>query len=264
MFYAKNFIFDNVPSEFYNLYIGEFGGEGESTTAASSDVSLLTQKLFRRPVPFFWGAEQLPVLQFSLSIYSPIEINAPDYSLISSWLFGQQNYKQLRICQNDMMDIYFNCFLTNPQVMRIGNIIRGFTMNVVCDSPFAWKNSKTITYYYGDYLTNTSINFYNESANNFYTFPASLIVASNIYGGTIQIQNDNDNNRLFAYTAVANELITFNCDTQTISSNLMSYALPGFNLNWLRLVRGTNNLALVGNINYITIQTGPIAVKVGG
>ena len=71
MFLARTFIFDDIPSETYNLELGELGNSGEATTSGSNNVELLTKKLFRRPVPLYYGAEQTPVLQFPLSAYSP-------------------------------------------------------------------------------------------------------------------------------------------------------------------------------------------------
>jgi hypothetical protein len=269
-FYATRFIFNNKPSEFYNLYLGEFGGSGEATTAASSDVSLLTLKLFRRPVPLFWGAEQTPVLQFPLSIYSPDEISAPAFSEISTWLFGQQNYKTLRICQNDMIDTYFNCFLTAPQIMRMGNLIQGFGATVVCDAPWGWKTSKSYTYSYNPYSYSIvdRFNFFNESANAFYTYPSQLVITANVYGGSVVIENVTDdtgtgNYRPFALTLSPNEVVTLDCDHQLISSTLVTYPLYNFNLNWLRFLPGINDIYITGNVQQIQI-TSPIAVKIGG
>ena len=65
-FYADTMIFNGIPSELYNLYLGEVNDSGEASTETSQDISLLTNKLFRRPVPLFWGAESTPVLTFPL------------------------------------------------------------------------------------------------------------------------------------------------------------------------------------------------------
>ena len=69
-FFGRTFIFNDVPSETYGLYLGQSGSSGEDTNAAGTDVSLLTQKIYRRPVPLFYGAEQTPVLQFPMSMYT--------------------------------------------------------------------------------------------------------------------------------------------------------------------------------------------------
>jgi phage-related protein len=262
-FYAKNFIFNGKPSEFYGLYLGEFNGSGESMTAASSDVSLLTQKLFRKPVPLFWGAEQTPILSFNLSMYSEFEIHTPDFSNIATWLFGQMNYKVLRVCQNDMIDTYFNCFLTAPQIVREGNMIRGLSATVLCDAPWGWREGKEYDYNWGDntYQIDDTIILNNENSNNFYTYPTSLKIYANIFGGSVTITNTTDNNRAFILNLLPEEVVTLDCDHQFISSTLVQYPLINFNKNWLRFLQGTNNLTISGNISEIKISS-PVAVKI--
>lgn len=273
-FYANTFIFNDVPSEFHNLYIGELGGSGEATTAASSDVTLLTQKIYRRPVPLFYGAEQMPVLQFTLSMYSPAEITAGDFSEISTWLFGQNNYKKLRICQNDMQEVYYNCFLTAPQLTRIGNTIQAITCTVTCDAPWGWKEEENIILNYDpdQYSVYDDILINNESANGFYTYPTSLVIRANVFGETVTIRNVTDSNRDFIYGEINNipptyllpyEILSINNDLQTISSTLVTYPLENFNKNFLRLVQGTNNLIITGGIQELSLKY-QVAAKIGG
>lgn len=264
-FYGRTFIFDDTPSEQYNLYVGELNGAGESTSNASNDVSVLTQKIYRKPIPLLLGVEQTPVLTFPFSAYCPDELTAPSFSDVSSWLWGQQSYKKLRICQNDISDIYFNCFLTAPQIMRVGNIIQSFTTTVLCDSPFAWKQPKTNTYTYTGYSISDTIAFLNESANVGYTYPTTLTIVSNAFGGDITIINETDSlTRSFYISLSANETITMDCDKQIMTSNVTTYPLVNFvDKNWLRFLRGFNTLTVVGNISSLSI-TIPIAVKLGG
>ena len=266
-FYGHTFIFDEIPSEFYNLYLGEFNGSGDATTAASSDVSLLTQKLFRRPVPLLWGTEQTPVLQFPLSVYSTAEITAESFSEISGWLFGQQTCKKLRICQHDMTDIYYNAFLTAPQIIREGNIIYGFTCTVICDAPWGWHEPRYHEYAYNPYEYSIADNIYflNASENAFYTYPTSLIITANLFGGQVSIVNVTDASRtLLIAPLLPNEVITINNDLQLMSSTLVTYPLYKLsNLIFLRLVRGTNNLVVTGNIAKFSIEY-TLAAKIGG
>ena len=263
-FFADTFIFNEIPSEFYDLYLRTINDSGEESVMASSDVQLLTQKLYRKPVLLFFGAEQTPVLSFPLSMYSPDEITAGVFSEISAWLFGQMNYCPLRICQNDMTDIYFNCFLTSPQIFRAGNIIRGITCTVICDSPWGWREPITLNYTYDpDVETHSqSVSIKNESANNFYTLPTNLTIVANIFGGSISIVNAQDASRLFHLTLLPNETVNINCDLQTISSSLVQYPLVGLtDKNFLRLVPGTNDLTISGNMKSVSI-TYPVAVKI--
>ena len=265
-FYARSFIFDGIPSEQFNLYLGTINDSGESSTASGSDVQLLIQKLYRKPIPLFFGAEQTPCLQFPLSMYSPDEITAGSFSEISTWLFGQMNYKKLRICQCDMSDIYFNCFLTAPQIFRAGNIIKGLSCTVVCDSPWGYREPVTLTYSYDPDVENhtDSISINNESANNFYTYPTNLTIMANIFGGSISITNAQDADRVFLLTLEPNEVVNINCDLQTISSNLVQYPLGGLtDKNFLRLIQGTNDLTMIGNIKLLSL-TYPVATKISG
>ncbi len=264
-FLAKTFIYNNIPSEVHNLYLGDVDGEGEISAAGSNSVSLLTQKLFRRPIPLFFGAEQTPCLQFPISAYCPDDLDAPNYSDVSSWLFGQQQYGILRICQNDMLEIYYRCFLINPQITRIGNFIRAFTTTVLCNSPFAWAEPITETHTYNPnaYSITDNITFLNRSANVFYTFPTNVTIVGNIFGGSVSITNISDVNRQFIYILAPNETIVFNCDLQIITSNLVTYPLVNFNKNFLRFVQGINNLIVTGNISSLSISY-DVAVKIGG
>ena len=186
-FTARTFIFGETPSEFHNIFLGEFSGSGDSSNPTSSDIQPLTQKLFRRPVPLFFGSEQIPILSFPLSMYSEKEISAESFSEISTWLYASMEYKKLRICQPDMYEMYFNAFLTQPYIIRTGNIIHGTSCTVLCDSPFAWSYDRTFDYNYNPnaYSITDNIPFLNISANNFYTYPTNLTITANIFGGNI-------------------------------------------------------------------------------
>ena len=263
-FYADTIIFDSIPSEFYNLFLGEINGAGEASTATSQDISLLTQKLYRRPIPLFWGSEQTPVLTFPLSLYSPDEIMAPMFSKISQWLFGAMNYKRLIICQPDMQNIFFQCFLTAPQIVRTGNLITGTTCTVVCNAPWGWTDSWTYSYDYTDieFLVSDSVIIDNESANNFYTYP-TVTATANIFGGYLDIINTSDANRDFHITLSPYEIITIDCDNQIITSSIENYPIQNFNKNWLRFIPGFNYLTVTGMISSLEI-TNPQPVKIGG
>jgi hypothetical protein len=265
-FSATSIIFNDTPSEFFNIYLGNLGDSGEDIRPAGGDVSLLTQKIFRKPSPLFFGAEQQPVLSFPLNFYSPDEIDAITFSKISGWLFGQQEYHRLYLCQNDMTDIYFNAFFTQPNIIRIGNIVRGFTTTAVCDSPFGWKSSGWIEY--DNIVKPQTIEYFNPSDDAFYTYPVGdygLWITFDALGGSGTITNVSDNNRILLLENIfPNDDIWMEPALQKIES--YGYNDPNilekFNFNWLRFVRGHNTLIVDGNINYIGFEF-PIAVKIG-
>ena len=270
-FYARSFIYDGIPCEQYSLYIGDLAsttpGSGEIFTPGSSDISPLLQKIFRRPTPYLYGVDQTPSLTFVLSTYAMNgTISADEYSLIAKWLFGRQAYAKLIICQNDMIPIFFNALMTTPQIIRVGNQITGFTTNVLCDSPWGWKQPKTYEYDYSstNYIASDTIYLNNESANTFYTYPTSLIITANIFGGSLTLTNVTDNNRLFGISLSPNEVVTINCDTQVVTSSIETYPINNItDKNFLRLLPGLNTINILGNISSLSM-TVPCAVKVGG
>jgi hypothetical protein len=268
-FNAKNFIYNNIPSQTYGLFLGEIDGSGYTKSSASNQISIIQQKIFRNPVPYLYGVEQSEVLEFDVSIMSEAEIPSTKYSEISSWLFGKQNYGILRIMQNDMKGVYYKCFFTEPETIRVGNMIQGFTATIVCDSPWAWREPKTHTYYIatspgstGNFVTE----LYNYSANDYYTFPTSVIIQIGSGGGDIDIINIDDNSRASTITGLSPwETITMNSQLQLISTDVdrTEPIINNFNLKWLRLVKGNNRIRIRGDVKRLVIVY-PVAHKSGG
>ena len=154
-FWGKRFIFDSIPSERYSLVMTS--GDGESSISnASGNVELITQDVFRRPIPYLLGVKPDKPLQLTASITTTNgEITIEDARLIQKWLFSHLEYKKLHIVQTDMPDYYFNCILTDPKIRRVGNIIRGFDFTIQCDSPFGgWGNTVTESLEKTDYAYN--------------------------------------------------------------------------------------------------------------
>jgi phage-related protein len=266
-FFGRSFIYDGVPSETYGLYISNIDASAINESMASSSMEVKEQKIFRRPAPYFLGATPSPKLQFEFSAMSEDEIDADTFQLISRWLFSSRDYKKLQIDQEDIRNIYFNCMLVDPKIIRVGNLIRGFSATVQCDSPFAWMYPRTNVYTYTDpNVNNSPINFYNASDDaGSYLYPDSLIITMNNFGGDCTIVNMDDNNRLFYLANLSpNEVITMNCNLQTISSSTGLKRLGNFNKNYLRLVPGINHLLVSGNISSLSMTTKFIAKKIAG
>ena len=268
-FNALTFIWNGIPSEFYNIYLGYpdsgSSGSGESTTDGSSNSTLLTQKIYRRTLQLLYGVEQATVLSFPLSMYIPNPgLDEQEFGKVSTWLFGQMQYGILRICQNDLQDVFFRCFLIGQKVIRLGNFITGIECTVTCDSPFAWKAPVTNNYSWTNaYNISEIINFYNDTENNYYTYPTKLIITANSFGGDIIITNATDNNRQFILTTSPNEIVTMDCYNQLISSNVTSLPLANFNNLWLRLLKGLNVLTISGNPLSVSMTT-ERAITMGG
>jgi hypothetical protein len=251
-FYAKNFIFAGESSDLYGIRISSTNDGEDSSSPANANVELITQKIFRRPAPFFLGSTLSPVLEFSVEFTATEgELTQADMGLASKWLFGRSSYENLIIIQQDMEDVRFKCFFTNPEIKRVGNIIIGFTATVTCDSPFAYGNTKTTTFT----QSNKTYTLFNESENLFYTYPR-IEIQMNGVGSSVQIKNVTDNNRTMTISnLLAGELITIDNDLQIITSSsgdniLNKIASP---IQFFRLLNGVNNIFILGNIIYVKV-----------
>lgn len=254
-FWGNTFVFNGIPSETYNLYISSPDG-GMVDTTGSGDVELHTQTVFRRPKPYLLGVQQTPVLSYDVQFTSPDELMVEDIRIIQAWLFGQNDYKKLQIMQFDMQDVYFNCFLTSPRIVKNGNLIKGIAGTVVCDSPFAWSFPKTVRRTYAGSANETYV-FNNVSDNNYYEYPTVIATMSNA-GGSFTVKNVTDNNREFIVTGLSgNEILTVDNDHCIITSSTALRRLSNFNQNWFRLVRGVNRLEITGTLNQLDFVYSP-------
>lgn len=269
-FYATDFIFDGIPSEEFGLIISS--PDGESYTTGSHNVELITDEIYRRHTPYFYGVKQSEMLSIPGSIRSVKgEITQVDASYIQTWLFGQMTFKDLIIVQPDMEEYYFKCFLLEPEIVRVGNIIIGFDFRIQLDSPFAYGEEVTVEY---TTPATSTVSFFNESDNNYYTYPTVIIeMASSGTGLYAKVTNQSDGNRIFQLGDATDKLNTseyviINNDLQTI----MSYTNSGMGTEttdkriqdlkssyFFRLVQGLNTLYFQSvDVNKFIIKYTPL------
>jgi len=136
-FYGRSFIYNSVPSELYGLYIMDIDANAVNSSMGNSSMDILEQKIYRKASPYFYGSTPSPKLEFAFSAFAEEEMDALQFEAVQKWLFSSRTYKPFAIDQPDMADVYFNVILNDPKINRVGNLIRGFSCTVVCDSPFA-------------------------------------------------------------------------------------------------------------------------------
>lgn len=264
-FYGSSFIYNGTSSDVYGLRIAYIDVSAINKSMGSSSVEILEKKIYRRSNPYFYGATPTPKLSFPLSAFAEHEIDASHFESIQAWLFSARNYQTLQIDQDDIRDIYFSCFLTEPEINRVGNIIRGFTCQVVCNAPYAFKFPKTTTYTYTQTVVDTTETYYNGSDDKgSYLYPRLVITMNNIEDG-ISITNLDDGNRVSSFSGLSpNEVITIDSSLETISSSTGLKRLSNFNKKFLRLVPGRNRLRIQGNASSIAMTNQWVAKKIGG
>lgn len=265
-FYGRSFIYDNIPSENFGLYIMDVDTNAINVSMGNSSMEIIEQKIFRKATPYFYGSTPSPKLEFDFSAFSENEIDAMQFEAIQKWLFSSRGYKRLAIDQVDIQDIYFNAILNDPKINRIGNKIHGFSCRVQCDSPFALKYPKTTSYNYTSATVDSTEIFWNESDDTGdYLYPTSLVITMNNTGGGVSITNLDDSSRVVSFNFLSsNEVLTISPLYQTISSSTGFKRLGNSNKKFLRLVPNKNRLRIRGAVASVVMTNQFIAKKIGG
>ena len=254
-FYGKSFVFNNIMSEIYDLRIFDFSPSNPSTTSAGGDVSISEQWLYRLPKPYFYGRYYQSALEFDFTVGSFNYIDGQTRHAIESWLLGRHTYLPLRIVQDDIGDVVFNCIITKASQNYIANLNYGLTLHAKCNAPWAEQIQPTLTKTYSDALMSDTFPYLNSSAYDGYNRP-SITFTMGSTATYFSIINASDSNREFRFTGLTPlETITVDNERGIITSSISGQLrIDDFNKKFLRLVQGVNNLTLSGYITNFTLD----------
>lgn len=260
-FQGTSFIFNGVPSEQYGLIVTKLGTE-EETFSAGANVNPITDKTLRSAEFELLGVEQSEPLSFSIEFSSQKPLDAFNRSAINLWLFGQKKYCDLQICQRDLRNFYYHCFLTDPEFVYYDNYAYSIRANVVCDAPWAWEYPRTKRWSFPDTQFN-KIRFLNLSNDSNDTLPqVSFTLTRN--NTKFTVINHSYNDRRFEWTGLqGGETISVDCKTGIIISSTGLRRADNFNKKFLRLINGNNDLECIGTVSDFAITYRPVR-KVGG
>ena len=250
-FWATSFVFDDVPSETYGLFLISEDGAGVIQNTGSNSVELYTQIVYRNPKPYLFGTQQTPVLTFDLCFASLTPVTAFDQQIIQKWLFGHNTYKKLQIMQCDMYDVYFNCILNNPTITTVGNYAYSFKCEVTYDAPWAWEYPKQEEY--GPYVGAGNFLFNNISDDNYYMKPIWTISLSD-NTESFQINNITDGSNCSFSGLLPNEIITIDSNRCIITSSTGLLRLGNMTGTLPRFLPGQNNIQIVGDVTSVVIN----------
>lgn len=259
-FTACEFIYDNINGNKWGLNVvsmstGEYSGANIKTEVNKIQMP-------RRAKFYNYGKTQSEPLTFQLKIMKldNLPLDRFEVDEITAWLTYPNKNKRLFLLQKDLYDTYYNCDITQINNVEIGNQIFGLTLTCECDSPYAWQCEKV--YNFGSITSPTIFNFNNRSADFNGLFPTFTFQTS-IVGNSFYIKNITNNNNTMSFTGLnANETITIDCDRQIITSSTGVRRAETFNGTFMRLLRGSNQLEIGGNLT-IARMTYQFAKQVG-
>ena len=262
-FWGHSFIFNGVPCEDFDLMMYNIAGTEPGAGKFASGVTVVEQKLTNRWKPLFYGAKMEKKLEFNLVFgVSQSRVDKQAYfdryelETIASWLTGHDRYMWLEIEQDDLEYIRYHCMISDLEMVEFGNIPMALKAKVTCDGPYAYLYPQAFEYVLDG--TEQTIAFFNESSHNGYYKPKMEFEPVN--GSGLSIVNVTDRGRTFELTAVDtnvsrvlinNEIgvITHEVGTgENVGSEIAGIDLySNFNYNFLWLLKGINELKVVGN-----------------
>jgi len=255
MFDGYNFIFNDIPSELYDFKVVQLNG-GVRDDNFGVPYQIHDEKVRQNPVPYFYGAEQAPTLSFTMTIGREHYMDGYTRRAVDRWL-SQPEYKILKIQQEDLSDIEFNCMLLDKTNKQFGNLSYAVEYTVKCDAPYGYTENFTTSYA----ITSDpeDIEFNNPSNVNGYTYPIIFAKLTGTDTG-FTITNTTDNSRAFVTGLTVSEEITIDCQRGIITSSTSLNRISDANKNWFRLVNGLNEITIEGLQTFRITDKYPLAV----
>lgn len=250
-FWGSSFIFDDIPSENFDLMMYDIGGPSDDDADFASGVTVVEESVGRRWKPYFYGVKFENKLEFEIVFgVNQQRIDAGRYldryeiAEVAAWLTGHPNYKWLTIDQADMGHVRYRCMITNLASITYGNLPWAMRATVTCDSPYAYMPEQVEEF---PIAGSTQVLFENKSSINGYFYPIVEFISDG--SDELHIENAMDGGRTFSLTSIPASVsqITIDNDRCIISNDQSLNLYPNCNYRFLRLKRGYNILNVIGN-----------------
>ena len=272
-FFGASFIYDNVPSETFDLRILNFE-QSQDELESSGTSELVTETLPRRNNLYLYGRTQNKPMEFTLTVGSFETIPARNRNYILRWLLGRNKFLPFQIVQDDMMDTIFNVIFTDTQLHFFGNEQKAFTIHGICDSAWGYTSEKTLTEIMNpNALISKDFFIYNDGISNGYTdLKYSFSTKGVLNAAEVSFRNFSDktledpDGRIVVFNAPPDKKFEVDTNTQIIklyyydseSSSWIPDTLSALSYmtdkNWIRLVPGMNHLGVYAELEYFTIK----------
>jgi phage-related protein len=258
--YGRSFIFDEVPSELYDLRIFNFTASDFVDSPAGGDTNIYEEWIYGRETPYFYGRYYNTSLEFDFVVGSFSHIDGNTRNAIEKWLLGRATYLPLQIVQDDIANVVFNVIITHSTHKYVGNLNYAMSLHAKCDRPWGTYSPPTLSKTYVDSLVSDSFSYFNNSVYDGYNRPTITFTMGSEPEETsyFSLINTTDGAREFRFEELSpSEEITVDNSRGIITSNSGSSVLrlENFNKNFFRLLPGANDLVLSGHITNFTLST---------
>jgi phage-related protein len=241
---SVDFSYDGILSTDMGLINVKVDSSGLFDEKFLSDRAIQEVAIRGNDKPYFQGVKRSP-LSISLSFAFTNKFDEAKIRDVARWLDADY-YKPLFTLDNPTR-IYY-CVLNSGSNFLHNGIRQGYlTLEMRCDSPYSYSPTYVSNLY--DYSANvvggTSLVFTNDGD---VTCQPELWITK-VGNGDVSITNNTNGGSEFKFTGLLNtETVYVDCDNEQIVTDLSNaYRYDNFNDNYLELVRGVNNLVVIGN-----------------
>jgi hypothetical protein len=225
---------------------GTFKCDIESINTESNDEStdLIMSTTPSRNTWSLHAVQKAEPLKFKVTIClaSGEFIDAFTERQLKKWLC-KDGFNWLSFNQDDLFNCYFYCIFSNPQKVNVGRMSGGLEFQVTCNSGNAWSELKTKKY---DSTENSTFNFYNETDYDNYILSPTLTIVP-CADGNISIANTTTGQSITLNNCVVNEEIILDCENEMISTSSTRNIIDDWNVTFLSMKEGSNQISLTGN-----------------
>lgn len=241
---AKSFTFNGTSSSSFDVVLVSFD--------TTSNTDTYKKDIIQDNITAYRHTTSVRGVKYS----SPIQLSVDICKENSDW-FTEQEYSDLvRWLSTSSPKLLSFSSCSNPN-------FNGVHFYAVCSSLTRFENygnvaglqlifDTTAPYAYSDdddietqCTTSTTLTVNNTSDEEDDYYP--VVTIKSLDNQDVSIVNSTDDNRSMTVTMVKDQTIIFNYDDGTCIDNTGIFKLDDFNLNWLRLIPGNNQLMVIGN-----------------
>lgn len=237
------FSYDGIYSEDMGLYNVNFS-TGMLEEQFLADKEILEVSIRGNDIPYFQGIRKSPLV-LNLSFTFKDKYDEQKIRKVARWL-NPDYYKPFYTTDN-VNRIFYCMPIDNSKLIHNGLKQGYLELTMRCNSPYSYSPTYISPLY--DFSTNTidgtPLAFTNSGDVSIYPELSILKVGN----GDISIVNKTNGNKEFKFNGLIDgEEIYVNCRQEIIETSLPNeYRYSIFNDEYLELVRGINNLLVVGN-----------------
>lgn len=242
--FGKNFIFNNINSDYFNLILCSF--DSSNTDESSTGLEFDIKGDFVNDKNNDYGIEHSGVIEFQTTIAHAdgSYFTKTQMREIMRWLSTKEN-EWLTIYDDEYEEINYLGRFSKVTKKIVNGEWAGLILTFTSNSSYAYSDIKKVIINVSE--ENQQLHFYNDSDNFGFLYPNLKITVSS---GTQNITIKNESNldaTISLSELTSDEIITIDNENQIIESSLNRIFGSNFNGVWLEIVQGDNDLILNGD-----------------